>query len=342
MARKTTTELERLDLPAEEGVRVVALARIAEVDLAAARLAGGDDGEALHDFRVGLRRLRTSLRSFRPWLEGGPKRKHERAVGDLARTTNAARDAEVQLAWLTAQRERIPAEKRTGLEWLVASYERRRLAGQDLLERLERWRALSQALRERLRAYRRTVRPLSVEPIGRALAGLLRKELAAFRQALAAVAGPDDVKNAHRARIRAKRLRYLLEPLRGYEELGAREAVRTLKDLQDVLGELHDAHVLLSDAAAARTSHAPGERPPALANVTRLARSRRDKLHQRLVSERADGPAVVLATQVDLLATALEARRSTVIPERPARRKGARPSAARPKAEDEPDGRVMH
>jgi len=342
MARKTTTELERLDLPAEEGVRVVALARIAEVDLAAARLAGGDDGEALHDFRVGLRRLRTSLRSFRPWLQGGPKKKHERALGELARATNEARDAEVQLAWLAAQRERIPAEKRAGLEWLVGFYGRRKRAGDDLAAPLERWRALSQALRERLRAYRRTVRPLSVEPIGKALAGLLRKELAAFREALAAVGGPDDVENAHGARIRAKRLRYLLEPLRGYEELGAREAVRTLKDLQDVLGELHDAHVLLVDAAAARASRGPGEKPPALANVTRLARSRRDKLHAKLVSERADGPAVILATQVDLLATALEARRSTVIPARPAKGKGARAPVSRPPAEKPADGRVMH
>ena len=55
-----------IDRNAEEGARVVALALIAECDRAAGRLASGEDDEALHDFRVALRRLRTTLRAFRP------------------------------------------------------------------------------------------------------------------------------------------------------------------------------------------------------------------------------------------------------------------------------------
>jgi CHAD domain-containing protein len=327
--KKTDAELERLDLPAEEGVRVVALARLAEADLAAAQLAAGDEGEALHDFRVGVRRLRTALRAFRPWLSGGPRRKHERALAELSRATNRARDAEVQLAWLAEQRERLPADRRAGLEWLVAWYDARRQEV-DLAAALERWHGLAETLRGRLEVYRRKIRPLSVAPIGKVLASLIRRELAALREALGQVAGPEDAANAHRARIRAKRLRYLLEPLRVHEGLGAREAVRSLKELQDVLGELHDAHVFLAGVEAARAGAVPGQRPPALAPLTRLARARRDRLHARLAADTADGPVVVLATQVDLLATALEARRSTLRPA-PAARAGRKP-AARPRA----------
>jgi CYTH domain-containing protein len=50
---------------------------------------------------------------------------------------------------------------------------------------------------------------------------------------------------AHRARIAAKRLRYLVEPFAAELE-GAPDVVKRLKRLQDALGEMHDADVLLA------------------------------------------------------------------------------------------------
>jgi hypothetical protein len=123
------------------------------------------------------------------------------------------------------------------------------------------------------------------------------------------VSGPDDVEHAHRARIEGKRLRYLLEPLRGVPGLGAREAVRRLKALQDVLGELHDAHVLEAELVAARREASGGPRPPALSAVARLGRSRRNHLHAELVKGAAGGDLVALAAQVKRVADGLEARR---------------------------------
>jgi CHAD domain-containing protein len=66
-----------------------------------------------------------------------------------------------------------------------------------------------------------------------------------------------DVEAAHDARIRAKRLRYLVEPLAD-TPVGprARRLVRSLKELQDVLGELHDLHVLADDIGASLVEHA--------------------------------------------------------------------------------------
>ncbi|HEX6912018.1 MAG TPA: CHAD domain-containing protein, partial [Longimicrobium sp.] len=46
----------------------------------------------------------------------------------------------------------------------------------------------------------------------------------------------------HRLRIEAKRLRYLLEPFADGDD-DARALVKQLKKLQDLLGEMHDAHV---------------------------------------------------------------------------------------------------
>jgi CYTH domain-containing protein len=57
-----------------------------------------------------------------------------------------------------------------------------------------------------------------------------------------------DEARAHDVRIGAKRLRYLLEPFAADVE-GAPAIVARLKALQDVLGELHDAHVFAAELA---------------------------------------------------------------------------------------------
>ena len=45
----------------------------------------GGDTEALHDFRVALRRLRSTLRTYRPWLGDGARRKHVKRLRAVAR-----------------------------------------------------------------------------------------------------------------------------------------------------------------------------------------------------------------------------------------------------------------
>jgi CHAD domain-containing protein len=85
---------------------------------------------------------------------------------------------------------------------------------------------------------------------------------------------PDAVTPMHDMRIAAKRLRYLLE-LVGFcfAEVGA-EAQRRARELQDVLGEIHDCDVLL-----ARIASTPRAREPrgfdALAVRVRAERARR-------------------------------------------------------------------
>jgi hypothetical protein len=83
-----------------------------------------------------------------------------------------------------------------------------------------------------------------------ALFEVLESTDAGLQRRLAAIAGPDDEKNVHKARIQIKRLRYLVEPLRT-ELPEARPVVRQLKELQTLLGELHDMHVLENELATA-------------------------------------------------------------------------------------------
>ena len=90
---------ELLERSPEETSRRLCLGLLAEGAEALDRLGEGDD-EALHDFRVSLRRLRSIIRAYRPFLKGSKPRKLRKRLGALASSTNVARDAEVQIVWL--------------------------------------------------------------------------------------------------------------------------------------------------------------------------------------------------------------------------------------------------
>lgn len=324
-----------IGLSPEKGARVVALGLLSEASEAARRLAAGAGDEALHDFRVALRRLRSTLRALRPWLEERVPPRHERRLRRLARSTNAARDAEVQLAWLATSRAALgPETRRAGLDLLVERLEARRRAGPGPARLARRYRRAAERLRRRLRKLDRIAAP-GARPessLGDVLAALVGERLEALRERMDAIRDAADQEAVHRARIEGKRLRYLLEPLRGLRDAGAGEAVDRLKRLQDVLGELHDAHVLsaelreaLVDAAAerARQLHAAifsaeadavarerlrGSPRAGLLALARLVRERRDTLHAQLEREWRAGGLDALSGEVRAVAASLAAR----------------------------------
>jgi CHAD domain-containing protein/CYTH domain-containing protein len=242
-----------IDLSGEEGARFVALALLAEADGAAQRLAAGDDDEALHDFRVALRRTRSTLRAFRPWLKGSVKRRTERRLRGLARASNDARDAEVALRWIGEQRHALGQRQRAAVAYLSERLESRLAAWTgDQPSVLAKYERVSRRLARRLQTYQGRIEASArSNAYGSALAGALTEHLAAMREHVAAIRGSGDEETVHRARIEGKKLRYLLEPLRGNRHADAQPMVRSLKQLQDVLGELHDCHRLAAEIAAA-------------------------------------------------------------------------------------------
>ncbi len=78
---------------------------------------------------------------------------------------------------------------------------------------------------------------------GRAAADTLRMHADALRQNLSELETMDQREEAHQARLAAKRLRYVAEPLRDTVP-GTHGVVKKLTGLQDSLGDLHDLQTL--------------------------------------------------------------------------------------------------
>jgi CHAD domain-containing protein len=321
-----------------EGVRLVALDLLRDAESAAAQLADPRDAEALHDFRVAARRLRSWLRSFAPQVEDTLGRKRGKRLKAIASATGAARDAEVLLALLTGQRDALAPSHRGALDALSARLaERAAAAGADpKAEAAARFAKLAPKLASELSRYERKV-GAPERRFGEVAAAALRSQSARLLDALGAIAGPDDVERAHETRIEGKRLRYLLEPLRALTPAAA-DAVKHMKGLQELLGELHDVHVLAGEIATAlaelgadgsRGVHREGGRGAArkgpragLLALAQLVRARRDALFAELEERWLGGAGEALLADVEAAAAALEGP--------PARRPpSAPPSAAR-------------
>lgn len=221
----------------------IALRHLDAVAKARRRLKRDSDPEALHDFRVALRRLRSVLRAYRPWLDSVPK-KLRRRLREVARATSTGRDAEVCLVWLEQQRDAVAG---AGYDWLRAQLVRSRddayvHVREDVLVVFA---DVEPRLRRRLKDIRRNGRDRSGTKTSYAAATSerLHKYIARVAADLARIGGVSDTVAIHDARVQAKRLRYLLEPLADAAVPAARAAVTGLKVFQDRTGLLCDGLV---------------------------------------------------------------------------------------------------
>jgi CHAD domain-containing protein len=232
-----------LDRPAVTAAALVALAYLDDAAAAAARLGDRTDGEALHDFRVAIRRLRLTVRSYSGLHEIIPKRQRSR-LRKLARATNAARDAEVQVAWFKSHAGQFTRAERAALAPLRARLRARRRNELAVTQRKlrQRFAKLERKLRHRLSALRADA-GAHAAPFRAVAAATLLQHARDLRARLGETSPSSAPADLHTTRIAAKRLRYLMEPVEPGLPNGTR-LIGRLKDLQDLFGELTDAHEL--------------------------------------------------------------------------------------------------
>ena len=248
--------------PVERSVRLFALSLIDDVQKAGEKLSGlakelrdGDAAgdEALHDFRVAVRRLRSWTRVFKPWLGDDFSKKDRRRLAKLGDATRVSRDATVHLEWLAKERASLNPRQRIGQVWLSERLsDKRREATADALSAVEEFAAVAPKLSQRLGYYRAPLRDTdaAAERFGSVIGERIGEEAKRLRRRLNTIDRFNDVESAHRARITAKNLRYLIHPVAALAE-GGEPVMASLKKLQDALGDLHDVHIFARELAAA-------------------------------------------------------------------------------------------
>ncbi len=237
-----------LDLPTQAAVLRIAGKCVETAAGALARLENPGDPKDLHAFRVTVRRLRSVLRAYRPWLGRLAGRKVRRGLRELTRATNAARDTDVLIDWLLVQREKLDRPERAGADWFLRQLRgRKRQSYRTAVTELRRDFAGVVQLMEKRADDSGTADPRDFRS---AFLEVLGPAVAESRKRLGAIAGAGDVRSVHRSRVQVKRIRYLVEPLRK-ESPEARAFARQLKDLQRLLGELHDVHLIEDELASA-------------------------------------------------------------------------------------------
>lgn len=269
--------------------------RSSEVEALMADPSLNGDAELVHDRRVAIRRLRTAIEVFEPAL---PKR--ARTVRRDLKTVFSAlgdrRDADVALEALAALEPQLATADRPGWRGLVAELEEVRGGAGPM----DTEAALTASTAAALLATH--ARERAGPPAASVLRRTALRRLGAVRKRLSALEDPRDAAALHDLRLAAKRLRYVLEAAEPALGEPATRGTTAARDLQTVLGDVHDCDVLLprlrahrralraADVAAVRAGERPANaaRYRGVQTVDTHIRARRDRLRAQAAARHAE------------------------------------------------------
>jgi CHAD domain-containing protein len=220
-----------------------------------------EDPEALHQMRVGLRRLRTSVSGFN-LVVNLPKSVSDRIIGKIARSLGQLRDFDVlQESLETNYQPHLPTTEIKSLQKLLHQLQKQRQdAAIKVKETLKgsHYKSLKQDLNQWLEE---PVYQLSASlPIQLVTADLLSPELSRLLLHPGLLVGtkvPDDAKQTeveqeitansetlHNLRKQAKHLRYQMELFVELYDEKYTDYLAQVKQIQEILGNIQDSMVL--------------------------------------------------------------------------------------------------
>ncbi|HTW83622.1 MAG TPA: CHAD domain-containing protein [Candidatus Sulfotelmatobacter sp.] len=204
------------------------------------RLDRGPDG--VHGARLAVRRMRSDLRSFEPFLEvpwAATLREEMRWLGDALGTV---RDADILLARLERDLDELPGPDRASAYLVLTSFRSARDDAYAQLGTILHEARYAELLAKIVGAGRHPVLGARAGESARdALADVMRASWKRLRSSVRKRSRPPSDTELHEIRIRAKRVRYAAEAAEIACGKPAARFARRVKRLQNVLGEQHDA-----------------------------------------------------------------------------------------------------
>lgn len=282
MSKPKKIEELTFDTPLEIAAAKILAQRLTELSHHGARAIERSDPEDTHAARVATRRLRAAL-----GLIGGDVVEFREGVSRLGRCLGSVRDIDVLLAWLDALRRRAAPDELAGIDALIAA-ERSKLPAQEALLR----EAFMSFEMHTARPLRLRLEPREQDPPaaahglrgslgGKRIRRRLARRLMTVSAGLATLEthGIADVQAVHALRIAGKKARYGLEIVEDVLPVAAK-AVAALRELQEVLGDLHDADVRLAFLPRYVVEVVRPEQPGAVCLLRHTLREREEQAHR--------------------------------------------------------------
>lgn len=266
MAKQKEMKLE-CDAPAARAIELVLRQLLESMCALRDRALDWSDPEGVHKMRVASRRLRSAVSDFKPYLRHGtlpPER-----LKMIAAALGAVRDEDVSLLALERLEQKVDEKVAAGIEAVAKARRGHRLKErkalqraigntaiveftQDFLEGLEAATQSSQINSEPARK-NHTFRQIGVEVISARLKGL--------SEGSACIYDPTRMKELHRLRILAKRLRYAVELFSPCWKDEFKTIAKEVAQVQTSLGGLHDCDMWIAELGARLKKSNRAKRP---------------------------------------------------------------------------------
>jgi CHAD domain-containing protein len=236
---------------------------------------GGPRGEAVHEARKALKRLRALLRVSRDFLSDQRYRDENVILRNVGRELSGARDGQVLLDTLDDLAQRFADEVPNGA-W---SRLRAAVSAEAQVEANHDSHAGAAGDLSDMRAWVATW-PLPQKDGPKSLAGGLERLYRRGRRALRAASAEPSTQNLHELRKRTKDLWHAAQLLRPASPKQMKKLGRRAHRLADLLGDDHDLAVLLDRARVQPELLEPGE----LELLAALVGRRRERLQREALA----------------------------------------------------------
>jgi CHAD domain-containing protein len=220
----------------------------------------GDDPESVHQARVATRRLRSDLRTFEDFVDRAWADDLRADLQWLGTELGLVRDLEVQRDRLRARAARLPTADADAARRVVRRLDADRAAAKaDLIAMLNEPRYAALLVKLASAAACPEFTGAAADRASEVLTKVVRKRWKQMRRAVRRLGEHPPDEALHAIRVRAKKGRYAAEACEPALGKPARRFARAMANVQEILGEHHDAVVAIDWLAKTAHECSPAE-----------------------------------------------------------------------------------